>query len=90
MRQFSDPRQPFPGGPQPAALATLRKLIRSKASKLFLTKAGGWTDQIRLAMSFADHAEAMAAVQQHRLREVELYYLFGEDRITEYDFPIQF
>jgi hypothetical protein len=64
------------------------KLIRSKVTKLFLTKHGSWTSQLKDATQFPDDSMAHTAVQKLRLRNVELYYLFDLRATSKYDFVI--
>jgi hypothetical protein len=51
----------------------LRKHIRSKATKAFVTDDGHWTNQLQSAASFLNPELASEAVQSFKLREVELY-----------------
>ena len=62
LSQFSEPDLP------------LRKLIRSKATKSFLTQDGTWTNDIASAAVFGDRSAAVGARDQFHLEEVELYY----------------
>jgi hypothetical protein len=66
----------------------MRKLIRSKATKAFLTADGHWTRQLRRAGEFPDLLQSLAAIAHFDLRNVELYYLFNGRTTSEYDFTI--
>ena len=71
-------------------VSTLSKLIRSKATKSFLTKDGLWTNNVENAAHFHDRSLALAAARKFHLseEEVELYYLFNEHTPTQYDFTL--
>ena len=67
----------------------LRKLIRCKTTKAFLTQDGAWTTDMASAAAFEDHSAAVAAKQQfHRDGEVELYYSFDYPRQSQWDFTM--
>ena len=66
----------------------MHKLIRSKPTKAFLTPGGHWTNQVRKAAHFPDQSLANAAIRKFQLHDVELYYLFGEHAVSQYDFTI--
>ncbi len=66
----------------------MRKLIRSKATKAFLTKRGQWTNQIQKAAEFPDQAQAHAAVLKFHLLDVESYYSFSKSGLSRYDFAV--
>jgi len=66
----------------------MRKLIRSKATRRFLTTDGHWTGKVDNAGRFSDESLVRAAMQIFHLHDVELYYLFGEHATSEYDFAI--
>ena len=67
----------------------LRKLIRSKATKSFLTPDGGWTNDIANAAAFRDHSDALAVKQLLHLAEVELYYSFHHVQQSQWDFTMK-
>ena len=67
---------------------TMSKLIRSKATKRFLTTDGHWTAEVDNAERFFDQSLVSAAIHKFQLHDVELYYLFGEHGPSEYDFAI--
>lgn len=85
MSQSSD-SHPSPSGVVPGQ--PLAKLIRSKATRAFLTKDGQWTAHVQNAARFTDLSLARAAMQQFQLHDVELYYFFGDGSLTRYDFAI--
>ena len=64
------------------------KLIRSKATRDFLTTDGHWTSKVAKAERFPEQFLVDAAVKQFHLHDVELYYLFGEQGTSQYDFTI--
>lgn len=66
----------------------MRKLIRSKHTRKFLTREGGWTDSVSSGWDFEAHSELYAAKKQLNLEEVELYYSFDEFHPSEYDFTV--
>ena len=67
---------------------TMRKLIRSKATRCFLTTEGHWTGKVENAARFPEESLVRAAVQKYQLHDVELYYLFWEDGTSQFDFTI--
>jgi hypothetical protein len=67
---------------------TMRRLIRSKATRHFLTTDGQWTGKVENAARFAEESLVRAAVQKFQLHDVELYYLFWEDGTSQFDFTI--
>ena len=69
-------------------LTTMRKLIRSKATRCFLTTDGHWTGKVENAARFPEESLVRAAVQKYQLHDVELYYLFWEDGTSQFDFTI--
>ena len=75
-----------PGLTFPKKISTLSKLIRSKATRAFLTDDGLWTSTAASATHFHDCSLALDAARKFQLNEneVELYYLFNEDMPTEY------
>ena len=64
------------------------KLIRSKATRHFLTTDGHWTGKVEKAARFSEESLVRAAVQKFQLHNVELYYLFWEDATSQFDFAI--
>lgn len=75
---------PSPGADSPP----MRRLIRCKATKTFLTKEGAWTSNIQEALQFGHHTEAWAARKHFGLQDVELYYSFDNAKESQYDFPL--
>ena len=66
----------------------MRKLIRSKATKEFLTRDGTWTVDYHQAAIFEDQVRAFAVKRDLQLTGVEIYYLFGEKPDAQYDFAV--
>ncbi len=66
----------------------MRKLIRSKTTRCFLTTEGHWTGKVENAARFPEESLVRAAVQKYQLHDVELYYLFWEDGTSQFDFTI--
>ncbi len=83
--QGSEPEQP---GDAVGSGIVMRRLIRSKATRAYLTMDGAWTQNIADAALFADYAAAAAAKRRFELGEVELYYSFYELRESEWDFGL--
>ena len=79
MSQFSESEN----SPAPA-----RKLIRSRATRHFLTANGHWTGKVENAAWFPEESLVRAAVQKFQLHDVELYYLYFEDGTSQFDFTI--
>ncbi len=85
MTHVSDPNFEVPHIPGPP----LCKLIRSKATKAFLTQHGAWTADIASATPFADISAAVAAKHEFHLEgELELYYSFDFPRQSRWDFTM--
>ena len=74
--------------PAQAGSLPMRKLIRSKATRCFLTTKGHWTGKVENAARFPEESLVRAAVQKYQLHDVELYYLFWEDGTSQFDFTI--
>ena len=65
----------------------IRKLVRSRARRAFLTAAGTWTTEAGRAAVFPSTEAAREAVLERRITDVDLYYQFGE-KPSMYDFTI--
>ncbi len=63
----------------------MKKLIRSKTTKHFLAKEGGWTDDFSKAWPFQGDSDSEAA-KELSLLDVEIYYSFHESGPCQYDF----
>ncbi len=85
MSQFSS-FEPSP--PKRAGNTPLRRLIRSKATKEFLTQDGGWTPLVEKAARFTSHEQARNVANQLKLENVELYHLCSQYRTTEFDYTL--
>jgi hypothetical protein len=66
----------------------MKKLIRNKADKTFLGTDGNWTQDVAKAQAFLDERTINQARVAHRLRDCEIYYLFGEAPSDTYDFSL--
>ena len=66
----------------------MRKLIRSRTTRAFLSDSGKWTRDLTKAHRFKNNSEAREAKAQFHLTDVELYYSFEEAEITEFDFAL--
>ncbi len=67
----------------------LRKLIRCKATKAFLTQEGGWSTDMAGAVVFEDYSAAVSAKRQFQLDgQEELYYSFDYPRQSQWDFTM--
>ena len=66
----------------------MRKLIRSKTTRAFLTREGNWTNNFQKAWHFPDVSAALALNGQVSASEVELYYSFNPDRASRWDFAL--
>jgi len=64
----------------------MRRLIRCKTTKAFLTQDRTWTQDVREAADFHDQSRALELKRQLRLNDIELYYLFGDEPNAQYDF----
>jgi len=68
----------------------LKTLLRRKGSSEFATADGGWTRDLTKAKKFADPLIPSEIKRQYPFQDLELYYAFGEDGPTEYDFAVPF
>ncbi len=66
----------------------MKKLIRSKTTKRFLTKEGGWTPDLCKAWAFQDGSEVQETRARLNLLDVETYYSFDEFGPSQYDFAL--
>ena len=65
------------------------RVIRSKSSRAYLTKDGGWTPNIGEAWAFENQAKALEHADRLRIEGVELYYSFHAEKYSRnYDFTI--
>jgi hypothetical protein len=67
----------------------IRKLVRNKATKAFLTAGADWTTDPSGAIVFPSTEAARAAVRTHQISGAELFYQFGEAP-SKYDFALSF
>lgn len=74
--------------PPAAPSSTISRLVRSKASKEFLTPGGTWTKDIEQAARFNNQILALEAIHKFQVSQAELYYLMGEQINPEYDFTL--
>jgi len=65
----------------------VKRLIRNKATKAFFNQ-GNWTEDFRLAQDFANVHSASKVAREFGLKEVEVYYLAGDELSKIYDFTI--
>ena len=79
MRSFLDPRQPAAEGPW--RTRHLRKLVRSRLTKQFLSHKGTWVKDAVDAVAFTNRPQARAAVADLGLNPLDLdFYFFFRDR----------
>lgn len=65
----------------------VKKFVRARATKRFLTRDQSWTEDLTGAWSFTDLSEGEATIARLQLLDVEIYYSFGEElKISEWDF----
>ena len=74
--------------PAPVRVLPMFKLIRSNATRHFLTTDGRWTRKVANAARFPEESLLRAAVEKFQLRDVELYYLLWEGATSQFDFAI--
>jgi hypothetical protein len=60
----------------------MKRLIRDKGTKQFLTKEGSWTADISAAEDFGNAELAIAAKYNHNLNAVELVMMMEEQPST--------
>jgi hypothetical protein len=67
----------------------MRKLIRHKRTKAFLTLNGEWTNDVRLALVFHDEEAICSARETYELhRGGQVYFLFGAEPSDDCDFVV--
>ena len=66
-------------------LAPMRKLIRSTITGSFLTKECTWTNDVRQAEDFRGYPPLL---KQLHLKDVEFYYIFGNEPSSRYNFAV--
>jgi hypothetical protein len=57
----------------------MKRLIRNRRFKQFLTPSGTWTRDPKQAQVFPTDEEARKAREEFPLEDAELYYLVGEE-----------
>jgi hypothetical protein len=75
-------------GQNGGARAPVRRVIRSRGTRMFLTQAGGWAEHPDHAADFGDVSAALAAAFDLQLREVDLCVLFPHPRSDTCDFTV--
>ena len=63
---------------------SVKRLIRNKRTKKFLTSEGTWTTDVLIAQEFATMRAVIKAEQEHDLTGVELLLLM-ENKPSSYD-----
>lgn len=63
----------------------MKRVIRSKSTKLYLRKDGSWTNNHAEAADFADTQSAMNMQRQYRLNGVEIVLQMGLAPNPQYD-----
>jgi len=67
----------------------MKKLIRHKHTKAFLTSNGEWTNKARLAHHFPNDEAICLARETHQLHgSGQVYLLFGEEPSHAFDFVL--
>src|SRR5262249_49707478 len=67
----------------------MRKLIRHKRTKAFLTSNGEWTNDAGLAHDFPTDEAICRAREAHKLHSGgQVYLLFGEEPSHDFDFVL--
>jgi hypothetical protein len=67
----------------------MRKLIRHKRTKAFLTRNGKWTNVARQAHDFSSDQALSQARENYELQgRGQVYFLFGEEPSRDSDFVI--
>ncbi len=88
MRQFSDPSQPAADGPR--RTRPVRKFVRSKLTKRFLSHKGAWVKDAVDAAAFLNrpHARAAIAVLGLDPLDLEFYFFFAGRKSRRRDFAV--
>jgi hypothetical protein len=67
----------------------MRKLIRHKQTKAFLTRDGEWTNDVRLAHDFHNDEAICVARETYELHHGgQVYFLFGAEPSDDFDFVV--
>jgi hypothetical protein len=67
----------------------MKKLIRNRKTRAFLTPSGEWSRNITQARNFLSPVDARIVCQGLKLHNCELYYSFSERTVSEYDFGFE-
>ncbi len=67
----------------------MKKLVRHRVTKAFLTKEGAWTEDIGQARQFLSHLEARDEARRLGLNEVEFYFYFDDMHTRHFDFSFR-
>jgi hypothetical protein len=67
----------------------MRKLIRSRRTKAFLTKTVGWTTDITKALTVAEVADIEFLREKFAVNELEIYYNFDESLQWDFAVPLR-
>lgn len=75
-------------GLPPDHSVSMRKLVRSKRTKAFLTEDGRWTQDIHKAVIVSRPAQLEVLRKTFISEEVEFYYSFNEEADSQWDFAL--
>lgn len=62
----------------------MKKMIRSRVTHAFLTRDGNWTSDLSKAARIDDVYAATEVVIKLGLSDVELYYSFRDERLSQH------
>jgi hypothetical protein len=66
----------------------VKRLIRDRGTKEFLTATGQWTRDHVVAQVFQSDEAVREARRAYRLQNCELYYLIGDEPSANSDFAV--
>jgi hypothetical protein len=66
-------------------MATLKRVIRSRATRAFLAGDGTWTKDLSRAVAFPNMEAVVQEAQELALKDVELLLVMGETLSKDYD-----
>lgn len=66
----------------------MKRVIRNKLTRAYLTADGGWTLDFGLAHDFKDVGSALRASKRHQTTELELVLVMGASPSPQYDIEL--
>lgn len=65
----------------------MRKVVRHSVTGAYWS-SGRWLDDWRFAQDFLEYEDAYKCAKEHKLRDVESHYIYGDEPSTVYDWAV--